>query len=117
MGMAAVEFGRRIVQAESEPGNTAAILHTLDSFTPGSKWSGTFFVDAFSGKPLRDIILLYQDTYILGRGYLHTRDVSIPKEYFLTGFSFSSEAKDIRQSDDDGKVTMPEEVKSGAGSK
>ncbi|MDR2406268.1 MAG: DUF3798 domain-containing protein [Deltaproteobacteria bacterium] len=95
MSAGSIEFGRRVMQGETEPGNTVGILSALESFTPGTKWTGTFFVDVYSGRPLRDILLIYQDTYILGKGFLHTPEVNIPYEYQLTGFAFTNEQRAI----------------------
>jgi hypothetical protein len=35
-----------------------------------------------TGKPIRNFFQIYQDTYILGLGYLNTTDVEIPDRYF-----------------------------------
>ena len=41
----------------------------------------TVYVDANTGLELKNNILVYQDTYIFGKGYLHMTDEVVPEKY------------------------------------
>jgi hypothetical protein len=77
-----VEFGKLIAEGQTEPSDIQALLRCLGLFSPGARWNGTFKNDPVSGKPLRNYLLVYQDTYIFGRGYIETTQVEIPDRYF-----------------------------------
>ncbi|MDR0355837.1 MAG: DUF3798 domain-containing protein [Deltaproteobacteria bacterium] len=81
---AMVEFGRELVLGETATSDTVKLLSLYDKLSPGSKWNGNFFVDA-SLKVVPNVFLIYQDTYILGRGYLGTSRVTIPPKYLSAG--------------------------------
>jgi hypothetical protein len=42
-------------------------------------------MDDVTSKPVRNYFLIYQDTYIFGRGYMDATSVEIPEKYFLIG--------------------------------
>ncbi|MDR2339894.1 MAG: hypothetical protein LBF40_07170, partial [Deltaproteobacteria bacterium] len=52
--------------------------------------------------PSRSIILVYQDTYVLGRGYLGNTKLRVPGKYLLQGFSYSGAWDDIPGDPEDG---------------
>ncbi|MDR3075988.1 MAG: hypothetical protein LBU26_01705, partial [Synergistaceae bacterium] len=60
-----------------------ALLECFGKFSPGAKWNGSYFTDTVTGKPVRNYFLIYQDTYILGRGYMGAADVEISEKYLL----------------------------------
>ena len=80
-----VEFGRLAAAGQAQPRDTRRLLDSYGKFSPGTKWSGNYYMDPLTGKPLRNYFLIYQDTYILGRGYLKTTEVEIPDKYFMIG--------------------------------
>ncbi len=51
-------------------------------FTPGAKWNGSLYTDIATGVKKRNHMLLYQDTYVFGLGYLGMTDVTVPEKYF-----------------------------------
>ena len=57
------------------------LLTAYNNATPGAKWNGTVYVDANTGLELKNNILVYQDTYIFGKGYLHMTDEVVPEKY------------------------------------
>ena len=58
-----------------------AIMQTLKENTPGAGWNGSYLVDV-NGVERDNYVLIYQDTYVFGKGYLHMTDVKIPEKYF-----------------------------------
>ena len=58
-----------------------AVMNTLKANTPGAGWNGSYLVDV-NGVERDNYILIYQDTYVFGKGYLHMTDVKVPEKYF-----------------------------------
>ena len=48
----------------------------------GGSWSGNPYVDLGTGVKQKNHFLIYQDTYIFGRGYLGMTKVKVPEKYF-----------------------------------
>ena len=57
-----------------------AIMSALQNSTSGAGWNGNYLVDA-DGVERENYILIYQDTYVFGKGYLHMTDLEVPKKY------------------------------------
>ncbi|MDR2339309.1 MAG: DUF3798 domain-containing protein, partial [Deltaproteobacteria bacterium] len=85
----AIEYGRGLLLGLTTPRDAGSLLRAMGDFSPGPAWKGSFFVDPHTGKPSRSIILVYQDTYVLGRGYLGNTKLRVPGKYLLQGFSYS----------------------------
>ena len=79
------EFGKLITEGQAKLTDTRKLLESFRKFSPGGNWNGTYFMDTQTGKPIRNYFLIYQDTYILGRGYLGVADIDIPEKYTLIG--------------------------------
>ncbi|MEG1911459.1 MAG: DUF3798 domain-containing protein [Cloacibacillus sp.] len=76
-----VEYGKRIVEKKAKLGNINDFRACLEKYTPGSKWNGKRYLDLASGIRNKKYIMLYQDTYIFGKGYMQTTDVVIPAKF------------------------------------
>jgi len=49
--------------------------------SPGAGWNGSQYVDVDEVE--RDnFFLVYQDTYVFGKGYLNMTDLEVPEKYF-----------------------------------
>ncbi len=55
---------------------------TYNAATPGATWNGSYYRDIQTGVEKKNHVLVYQDTYIFGKGYLHMTDVKVPEKYF-----------------------------------
>jgi hypothetical protein len=77
-----VEFARLLLEEKAEINDLNALLQCLGIFTPGARWNGSFLNDPLTGKPLRNYFLIYQDTYIFGKGYIETTKIKIPSKYY-----------------------------------
>jgi hypothetical protein len=79
------EFGRLIAEGRAKMTDTKTLLECYGKFSPGAKWNGTYFMDAVTAKPVRNYFLVYQDTYIFGKGYMGMTGVEIPEKYLMIG--------------------------------
>jgi hypothetical protein len=78
---ALVEYGKNVVEGTMEKGNMEDVLEALEMFTPGAAWNGSFYLDRVSGNEVENHIMLYQDTYVFGQGYLGNTEEVVPEEY------------------------------------
>ncbi len=81
MSCAMVEYGKRIVENKAKLGNVKDFVGCFEKYTPGVKWHGKRYLDLGTGVRNRKYIMLYQDTYIFGKGFMHTTDIQIPDKY------------------------------------
>lgn len=49
---------------------------------PGATWNGNFYRDVQTGVEKKNHVLVYQDTYIFGKGYLGMTKITVPEKYF-----------------------------------
>ena len=81
------EYAKSCIEKDVTPKNFRrnfkmdALLKTFDAETPGASWNGTIYKDASTGLELKNNILVYQDTYIFGKGYLNMTDEVVPEKY------------------------------------
>lgn len=74
-----------VVRGESQLTSMRDLQKAYDKYTPGARWNGAFYTDANTGAKLRNVLLVYQDTYIMGgKGYMGNADVVVPEKYFTT---------------------------------
>jgi hypothetical protein len=84
------EFAKRILDGKAKLDNLNDLYASLGEFTPGAKWNGGYYVDANTGVRARNQILVYMDTYIMGKGYLPTTEQKVPEKYFNIKFQQSN---------------------------
>ena len=58
------------------------LFKAYENASPGATWSGSFYTDINTGVQKKNHILLYQDTYVFGTGYMGTPKVEVPEKYF-----------------------------------
>jgi len=80
------EFAKRILDGKAKLENTADLYAALGEFTPGAKWNGGFYIDAATGVRARNQLLIYMDTYIMGKGFLPTTAQTVPDKYYQIKF-------------------------------
>ncbi|MDR2629612.1 MAG: DUF3798 domain-containing protein [Spirochaetaceae bacterium] len=80
------EFAKRILDGNAQVDNLNDLYSALGEFTPGARWNGGFYVDANTGVRARNQILIYMDTYIMGKGYLPTTEQTVPEKYYSIKF-------------------------------
>ena len=77
-----VEYAKRVIEGKAKIRELPDIIKAFSTFTPGANWNGALYTDAHTGITAKNHVLIYQDTYIFGKGYLKTTDVKVPKKYY-----------------------------------
>jgi hypothetical protein len=75
------EHAKRVIEGKSELLDKSDIMDALGKYTPGAGWNSSYYVDA-DNVERKNFLLVYQDTYIFGRGYLNQTSEVIPKKYY-----------------------------------
>ncbi len=79
---ALAEFGKRVVEEKAKVDSLKDLVACYNEFTPGARWSANYYTDAGTGVRNRKMVMVRQDTYVLGKGYLGVSDVEVPEAYF-----------------------------------
>lgn len=75
------EFGKRVVDGTAKKDSFDDLMKSFMKFTPGAEWNGSYYVDMATGTEKKNHVLLYQDTYILGKSYLGMTKEKVPEKY------------------------------------
>jgi len=75
------EHAKRVIEGQSEILNIEDIMDAFSKYTPGAEWKGSYLVDP-DGIERENYLLLYQDTYVHGLGYLKVTSEEIPEKYY-----------------------------------
>ena len=78
---ALAEYGKRIVEGKAKLYNLKDLWKCYDKFTPGAAWNGAPYFDVAKGLKNKKLTLVYEDTYVFGRGYMKVTDVVVPQKY------------------------------------
>lgn len=78
---ALAEYGKRIVEGKAKLYNLKDLWKCYDKFTPGAAWNGAQYFDVAKGVKNKKLTLVYQDTYVFGKGYMKATDVVVPEKY------------------------------------
>jgi hypothetical protein len=76
------EYGKRIVEKKAKLGDMKALLAAYEKYTPGASWNASNYTDVGTGVKKKNYFLVYQDTYVFGKGYLGMTKVVVPEKYF-----------------------------------
>ena len=82
------EYGKKLVEEGVTPETLRRKLKLSDvqtvyeANTPGAGWNGSIYTDINTGVEKKNHFLVYQDTYVFGKGYLGMTDVEVPEKYF-----------------------------------
>jgi hypothetical protein len=79
---ALVEFAKRVVEGKAKLDSFKDMLDCYNKFSPDARWNASYYTDAGTGVRNSKFRLVYQDTYIFGKGYQGLADVEIPEKYF-----------------------------------
>jgi hypothetical protein len=77
-----VEFGKLLADGTEGVPQMDVLLSILGRNSPGFRWNGTYLNDLVTGRPLRNYLMLYQDVYVFGKGYIRTTEVAVPDKYY-----------------------------------
>ena len=78
---ALTEFGKRIVEGKAKLKSKNDLMNAFGTYTPGSKWNGAYYTDLNTGITKKNYVMVYQDTYMFGRGYMNATSVTVPDKY------------------------------------
>ena len=79
---ALAELGKRIVEGKAKLDNMRDVISCYNDFTPGARWNASYYTDAGTGVRNRKMIMVYQDTYVFGKGYLGLAEIEVPEKYY-----------------------------------
>lgn len=79
---ALAEFGKRVVEGNAKLDSTKDLISCFNEFTPGSTWNASYYTDAGTGIRNKKFTMVYQDTYIFGKGYMGLTNIEVPEKYF-----------------------------------
>ena len=83
--VALAEFGKRCIEGKARLESLTDLRACYELHTPGAHWSAIHYVDAGTGIRLKNVVLVNQDIYILGRGYFGITETKVPEKYFRIG--------------------------------
>jgi hypothetical protein len=75
------EHAINVINKKEELLDFDAVMKSFMKYTPGAGWNGSYYVDA-DGVDRENFILVYQDTYVFGKGYLGMTSLEVPDKYF-----------------------------------
>lgn len=78
---ALAEYGKRITEGEAKLYRLKDLWACYDKYTPGAQWMGSEYLDMATQVKMRNFLLVYQDTYIFGKGYMGITNVEVPEKY------------------------------------
>lgn len=79
--LALSELAKRTLDGKAKIDSFDDLMACFEKYTPGAKWSGSVFTNV-DGTTCDNYFLLYQDTYVFGKGYLNMIDEVVPEKYF-----------------------------------
>jgi hypothetical protein len=57
------------------------MLSAFEKYTPGAAWNASTYTDLNTGKTDGNHFLIYEDTYVFGKGYLGSAKQVVPTKY------------------------------------
>ncbi len=79
--LALAELGKRAAEGKAKVDSLEDLMSCYEKYTPGAKWNGSLFMDVATGEVKKNHVMVYQDTYVLGKGYLGQTDLVVPEKY------------------------------------
>jgi hypothetical protein len=75
------EYAKRCIDGTAKVANMADMLSAFEKYTPGAAWNASTYTDLNTGKTDGNHFLIYEDTYVFGKGYLGTTKLVVPTKY------------------------------------
>lgn len=76
-----VEFGKQVVEGTMQKDSMPDLIKAFGLYTPGAEWNGSLYLDRVSGGEIKNHVMVYQDTYVFGQGYLGNSKEPVPEKY------------------------------------
>ena len=77
----AVDHVIKVLHGQAELTNVEDIKASLHKYTEGANWMASKFVDRQNGQEVDNHVLISQDTYLYGKGYMGMDKVQVPDKY------------------------------------
>ncbi|WP_292598931.1 DUF3798 domain-containing protein [Mesotoga sp. UBA6090] len=77
---ALAEHAKNVIEGKCEVDDFDAVMAAFAEYTPGAAWNGSYYVDSY-GIEQENYLLIYQDTYIFGKGYMGITEVEVPEKF------------------------------------
>ncbi|MEA5016323.1 MAG: DUF3798 domain-containing protein [Candidatus Limiplasma sp.] len=78
--VALAEFAKRCIEETAKVDSFDDLMECYQKYTPGAEWNGSYYLDAANVEHTNHV-MLYQDTYVFGQGYLGQTKETIPEKY------------------------------------
>lgn len=78
---ALTEFGKNVAEGTMQKDSFEDLMSCFDKYTPGAEWNGSYYFDRVSNEEKKNHIMVYQDTYVFGLGYLGNSKETVPEKY------------------------------------
>jgi len=75
------EYAIRIINGQAKLHNNQDLFDSYAKYTPGVTWNGSNYMDLNTNTASPNHVLVYQDTYVFGKGYLGTTKQVVPEKY------------------------------------
>ncbi len=78
---ALIELGKQAVEKKADVKKLEDIKRVYQEFTPNCEWGVSWYVDKAEKKQRPNHALVYQDTYVFGKGFLKMTEEKVPDVY------------------------------------
>ncbi len=78
---ALAEYGKQVTEGTMQKDNLDDVLKAFSMYTPGSEWNGSLFYNKVTGQEAKNHVMIYQDTYVFGQGYIGNTKETVPEKY------------------------------------
>lgn len=75
------EYAKRVIEKKASLGNRSDVVKALSTYSPGVSWNTTVYKDAATQVNMKNFLLVYQDSYVFGKGPMHMDKVKVPEKY------------------------------------
>jgi ABC-type sugar transport system substrate-binding protein len=76
------EFGKRVVEGEAKLDSMEDAMKAFEVYSPGMAWNSNYYTDLSTETKMKNFLLIYQDTYVFGKGALHMDKITVPDKYY-----------------------------------
>jgi len=78
---ALTEFGKNVAEGTMKKDSKDDLMACFEKYTPGADWNGSLYFDRASNEEKKNHVMVYQDTYVFGQGYLGNTKEVVPEKY------------------------------------
>jgi len=75
------EYAKRCIEGTAKVANMTDMLSAFEKYTPGALWNASNYTDLNTKKTDTNHFLIYEDTYVFGKGYLGSAKQVVPEKY------------------------------------